>query len=1219
MVRPAPPILTLLLLALVGGCDGIWIAVPGRSDAGPRPTDLGPPTDAPTGPRPTVVGSLPADGEDMARTDTAILLRFSESMDPAFGTIRVEPGDIALRATDAEWLRDSALYDTPRPDRPDTGAVFRLPRELTGGIEHTVTLACDFRSARGVRFDCADLPVISFTTLDEQPPEVVASVPAEGASSVSVRGLREVALTFSEAMDTTSGVVDVLAPGTAPPRVGSLRWEGRTVRARLLDPLVYDTAYQLRPRAFRDRAGNDVRGRPYLGNGVVDFSTGPDVDPPRIEYSIPTEGQRGVSASLSAIRVALSEPVEAPDGVTQLARLSDGTSAWDLPGHLTTDRRTMVYQIRDALEERVAYALDLSTARLRDMAGNRLDTLHYLGNGMLDFQVDVDTYGPRVTDSAPIEGSVGVELTTPTVRLSFSEPMDISMTSAVLTDGQSTALVEGVWGAGDTELVLDVEGHLQAGRVVRVILDEHRDVRGNPLDDVQPYLGDSALDFATESPTGDDCFQPLLADQAEVTLSGGLRWTIPADDYTDSGSTDSCDGDAAGAAADVVLEIHKRTGTLAEGGRLLRVAVSSASTSDLNFELRAGSCDPSRSAGRIACQSGLESGGGTYDLRAGVYYLWIAKETGGAFPGATVTVDEVPWWPEGEGCGAPFTVLSPTVYVPPTTVGGPHTFEVLPSLVQTFDRGAVSHGPGEMPCAAEHGADAVIEFSKRPGSVLQVRAVPVDIRTNAAALNLEVSLGCDPLGSRFTSVACEPGIVRPREVTVAGPGGPVYVWLSADERDKPFPGATVRITEVAAAPGESCSTARALAPGVTHVSLDSTESLGGGDCVEAGRDLTWYGFSPGQDLAVVGTDVPSALVLADQDTNLPLVCRPEGTPTPATALVRAGRTLCIGIPSDSGVTRLVVDDRPYPGVRGAVEDLRVLRPLGDLGEALPWNDDVWMAASPTTLYLAGESDPSVGLGPRVTFAPLGGGARSVLAESRFPLPLGQAGVAVGEQLFAVDDVEAPSVPRVHRLTDGRTYPWRPQAWDGGSPSYGGPSFSLAYDGATLSLASHDTSEARFWTVDPRSPGSPTFVGVTTRLRRVAGLAADRTYFYVVGAQDRGGSSGERVGVWRLLRHAVDRTEPELIMELPLDLTHGIPVVLDDPERPRTLYVRQVDAGSPNRVLAIVDPAGPSPTSVGPVVRLGTPRDRGMAYDRAREALVLFETETTREGRIVRVR
>lgn len=132
-----------------------------------------------------------------------------------------------------------------------------------------------------------------------------------------------------------------------------------------------------------------------------------------------------------------------------------------------------------------------------------------------DAGADAPAEAPFVTEATPAEGAADVAIDLAEIRVTFSEAMDASAGQGQL-DGAT--LGDPVW-EGDT-LTFPVSG-LAYATAYRLVLEGFASASGEPLD-VEPTLGDGALDFTTEE-------DPAVADtDAPEVLSA-----IPAEGQAD--------------------------------------------------------------------------------------------------------------------------------------------------------------------------------------------------------------------------------------------------------------------------------------------------------------------------------------------------------------------------------------------------------------------------------------------------------------------------------------------------------------------------------------------------------------------------------------------------------------------------------------------------------------------------------------------------------------
>jgi hypothetical protein len=303
-----------------------------------------------------------------------------------------------------------------------------------------------------------------------------------------------------------------------------------------------------------------------------------------------------------------------------------------------------------------------------------------------------------------------------------------------------------------------------------------------------------------------------------------------------------------------------------------------------------------------------------------------------------------------------------------------------------------------------------------------------------------------------------------------------------------------------------------------------------------------------------------------------------------------------------------------------VTDLGIARALNSAGVEDDWRSDYWMATTTDAVYLAENSFSNY----NVFFAPKTGMTRAVVV----PLTrndIGDVGLGIGTNLFSLDDayLSGSANTRLYRLSDGVTYPWAPEDWDGTTFAWPGEDLlAMAYDGTNIIMANHETSSTSntiFYAADPTMAGAVMELGQNANVERVTGLAVDATYFYILGVRRDG---TERIqGIHRLARAAVaDSTATvETIAPFTMGTTYtGRALYVDSNTAATVLYTRNVGFSVGNQVLAVANPGTAAPLFLGPILRLGTTADYAMTYDSADNAIYLFESETDTNGRIVRV-
>ncbi len=1200
MNAATPRTLLLWLFVLASACEmdrGPILVPDAGEDAGPEP-DGG--TDAGDQQAPEVVETTPAHGATDVATDAAIVIRFSEAMNESAGTVAIEIDGASPGAPAASWSEDgTALTLTPAA-------------ALASSARVRVTVRADFADRSG-----NTLPgptVFAFDVADVEAPRATASTPAEGASGVPGR-LDAIEIVFSEAMSATGTLTFEGGDGT----VGDPVWSTASVRFPVRG-LEYDTAYRVVLDGFTDAAGNALDGTGYLGDGALDFTTGPDVDGPIVVDSNPDEGQVNVSLRfLGAIVIELDEPMDT--SVTEVELTVPG-AVRTLTGTWSADARTITFPLAGELAPNGAHSLDLSA--LRDAAGNALDGVAYLFDGRLDFVTGADDVVPAVVFATPGEGTVEATFRDTELRLVFNQAMDTSTTTLAFDDGTGPVDLTGTWNLAGTRLTFDVTDTLRSETAYTLDAREMRDATGRPLDVSHSYLVDGILDFTTIAGNGENCRDALTV-PTSTTATGGLVFEIGERQVIEDDGSMSCDTN--GIPADAVIRYRKTTaegGT--SGGRWLHVRAFDivgglGEGVRVNVEIFAGTCDP-RAAGAAAARQTCLAGAPTWNsylaAPAGDYFIWVSHTAGATFRPITVVVEEIDAPPHGESCTDPLTTSSAGFYTAPATASDPHVWELPEGAFGGHDIDPMTGGPGTITCDSdgEHGPDAVIRFEKAASdSVLDVQIE--SISTELPGLSFELLDRCDGASPEASSLACTTDLRRlsssgppnARSHWVRAPAGPVFAWVAAGRTYGVSPPSRVSIREVPASPGIDCSNAIPITPGTTVPVTPVAERLFPPSCAPATANLTWYRVQADQRvLLVTGTTadpaVDGAVAIIDAATDAELSCVKDIEQTFASAFLQPGDERCIAVESGS-VTSLTVEAVPYDGLRGDLTDLLIDRPFNASGSERGLASSQWMQVTPTTVYLGvGTGTSAMSISNFLAFASRTGGFRAEVNDAYQGPVNGYAAQAIGEAIFTVDDsATAGTAPRLHRIIDSLgTFSIVP--WDTGT-SYPGYSIrSIAYDGTDLWLVSHATTashQTRVWKASPTAPGPLADLGEIPGLQRVLGIAIDGTYMYLAATAD--GSAG----VFRI-PHA-DIVDP-LVTPVPERIaTLALPsattdVVLDDPADPGNLYVR-----STTGVHVIRRPASAEPRDLGLLVAV-TGSGRPMTLDAVSGSLYLIDTASS---------
>jgi hypothetical protein len=1153
---------------------------------------------------PSVRGTTPAEGDVEVRGREPFVVRFTEPMNTASGSLTADPGGPIPMA---RWRwNDVGSTLTVEPNTP--------------WAQGTVTITIEgFEDPAG---NVMEEPVeVTFETIDDVPPFVTSATPDEGETGVSAR-LEAIELSFSEPMDTSSGVINVLG-GAATVSEPEWSGDGMTVTFPVAD-IEYDREYDVGLGSFRDERGNALDGEPVVEDGFLDFSTGADTDPPRALRSEPMEGQVDVNpATQPQIEVVFDEAMDTD--VTSFTLDAGGTDV-TVDGSWSTGARVLTVAVDGVLEFDTSYSLDLTG--LTDRLGNALDGSAYLGDGRLDFVVSEDAFDPVVLSSTPVEGATNVDRNEALpIQVVFSEAMDTSVTSASLTGGTSPIALEGTW-ASATVLDFEVPADtLAASTAYQLDLTGFEDLTGNATDATHDYLGDGVLDFTTASPFGESCLDPLTEADA-IVAAGVTAWTVRAGRVTSrEGGTDAC-ADYTGSATrpDVVIRYEKTSGDVGSGGRLLRI-VADADTTSTEYDIAVipGACDATATPARCIIESEVHQ---LYaDVPAGPVHIWVSPNSSSTFSSdMAISVEEVdPPRAEGESCDAPYTTSS-SIF---SSSGGVDTFLIPAGMgpramdIADFtvtDGSLVSCDPTTTSTTSSEngtGVDAVIQYTMPADAVLRVTAEGLDSSSNPE-FNVSVHDRC-ALDASATEYGCIPDVsTTAKNGIVEAPAGDIFLWLtntttditrSSISGDYYFHEARIDIEPIPVDAGETCSRAFAASAGTTAVTGSADVAVLTPSCFDAASAVEWYAFTASQPLAVAGTDAAGSIALF-QDSD-ELACSADGSTENAVTFVRTGETVCVAVEMGQGITELDLDERSYTGV-GTTDPVSLpIEPPLNAGTVEFITGDSWMSGNDSVLVMAYGTEMLDAL-RNGAGATLYRGASDGLSSSN----MGNAGLfAANGALFSFDDTTVGG-SRVYRLWDGSSPFYGPVAWDVPAPTYPSEEISAAtVVGNTIYYVTADDFPI-FYSIDATASGTAARLGTNETITDVVGLAADDTYLYVAGALTDGGTEGIfRIPFTELSDESY--TPPNLAPGIDHDGTpfpsREVAMYVDGVSAPGHLYVRN-DVG---HVEVIVDPASGSPLHLGEIIRVGTSSDEAMWLDPATGALYLFETESDSDGSFLR--
>ena len=1158
---------------------------------------------------PTVRSTSPDEGAIEVNRREPVVIRFSEPMNTAAGSVTASPGGplpVAL------WSWD------------DVGSTLTVVPN-TPWAQGTVTITVDaFEDPAG---NVMEAPYeFYFETRDDVRPEVVVASPAEGETGVSAR-LEEIAITFSEPMNTSTGVIDAFG-GSAT--VGEPTWsaDGTTVTYPVGD-LEYGREYNIALRDFRDEFGNRLDEEAYILDGFLDFTTGEDMDAPRAVRSEPMEGQMDVNANITNEIVITFD--EAMDTSVTTFTLNDGTNDIPVTGTWTGAATVLRVNVRGILDFNNNYSLSL--AGVTDRAGNAVDGAFYLLDGNLDFVVADDVFAPIVISSDPTEGATGIDQRDEiNVEVVFSEAMDQTITTAPLNDGTTdVATLTGMWASPTIINFTIPAGTLTALTTYGLDLTGFLDLTGNSTDTGHAYLGDGILNFTAGDPFGESC-SDVLTPASATMMDGVYTWTISSGQVSSrEGGTDAC-ADYTGTATrpDVVVAYDKVSGDLASGGKLLKVTVLGGSTStEFDVAVTPGACDPAAVPAR--CQIESEAHTIYVDAPAGPGHIWISPNSSSSLSTTiTITAEEVDApKPEGEGCDNPFTTSS-TIF---STAGGVDTFTIPENTIRSMDiapytvtdNSLVSCDPTTTSTTSSlngTGIDAVIQYTIPANTVLRVTGDAAGSSLHNE-INISAHATCD-VTAATPQYACLPDVsTSAKDTIIDGPAGDVFLWLTSDQTDIYrstssgdyfFPEFKVDLEPIPVDAGESCGRAAAAATGANPVAGTSDVAVVTPSCFDSTSNVEWYSFTATQALVVAKTTGAGGVAMYTDSSYNELGCSDDGSVIGASALIAPGTTVCLAVEMGQSITSLDITESAYTGLGlNPPVDLPIERPINDSGSVDSITGDDWMSGNADVLVMGYYSEALDALKDGSGQTIYRGSADGVSTST-----MGNTGIFAGNgALFLFDDTTSTSSgSRVVRIWDGVSPFWEAVPWDVPAPTYPSePIAASAVVGNTIYYVTGD-DDPQFYSLDATAPGAPVLLGTSATISDILGLAVDDTYVYVAGEV----RSDFTEGVFR-----IPLTELSNPAYVPVDIMPGInhdgtafpsstiSMYVDATTNPGQLYVRNAIG----HVEAVINPGGPSPIYVGEVISIGGSGDEAMWLDRSTGSLYLFETDSVSTGNFLR--
>lgn len=321
-----------------------------RTSAAPPPPDAIPPT---------VLSSVPVDGSTNVAINTPIRINFSEPMNAS--TIN---GSTIFLSGPGGTVAGTVSYDNSA-----LSATFVPSAALQNSTTYTLVATTGVKDVEGnnmlSQFPAAFTTIATLPPPDTTPPTVTSTVPATGATNVSV--ITPIRVTFSESMtastiDATTITLSVVGVSIG----GSVSYDASSRTASFTPSaglLAENQTYIVTvTTGVRDAAGN-----PMASNFLFSFHT-EDHTPPIITSRSPSPGSSGIATN-ATVRIGFNEAMTASTINSSTLSLSAGGSP--VAGSVAYDPNTNIatFTPSSPLANNQVYSV-LVTTGARDLAGN---------------------------------------------------------------------------------------------------------------------------------------------------------------------------------------------------------------------------------------------------------------------------------------------------------------------------------------------------------------------------------------------------------------------------------------------------------------------------------------------------------------------------------------------------------------------------------------------------------------------------------------------------------------------------------------------------------------------------------------------------------------------------------------------------------------------------------------------------------------------------------
>ena len=376
---------------------------------------------------PTLSSSVPANGATGVSIDANIVLSYSEAVKVATGNITLTPtGGTALTiaVTDAQVSVSGAVV-TINPSA-----------DLIPGTQYTLLIPA--AAIQDLADNNAAVYSLTFTTTataDGAPPQISSTVPANGATGVSIDA--NIVLNYSKAVKVATGNITLTPMGggtalTIAVTDAQVSVSGAVVTINPSADLMPGTRYTLSipAAAIQDLADNNA------AMTSLTFTTAPDTTPPTLESSIPVEGAENFPIN-SAIVLNYSEAVKVGTGSITLTPM--GGTKLTIPvssAQVSVSGAVVTIDPSANLVISTRYVLEITAGTIQDLADNNaITTVIFFTTA-----ATADSTIPVLSSTVPFADATDVPIGTDIV-LNYNEAVKVGTGNITLTPmGGGTAL-----------------------------------------------------------------------------------------------------------------------------------------------------------------------------------------------------------------------------------------------------------------------------------------------------------------------------------------------------------------------------------------------------------------------------------------------------------------------------------------------------------------------------------------------------------------------------------------------------------------------------------------------------------------------------------------------------------------------------------------------------------------------------------------------------------